>query len=575
MSSGEESPGKALDDIGLGEENPTETLPAVDATSETADTGDGDSGEDTKKKTKKGWAGTRLVALVAVVAVVALLLGAVLMRFVISPAELAARTEPPEAGPVSVPIESREIRNTVTIRGEVTYADSVEAAIEVSGMTERPVVTGRVPEMGAILNAGDIALEVAGRPVVVMPGELPVFRTLSIGMKGPDVVQLKQALAAMGYEISDVENNEFDASTANAIAALYDKLGYAAPTGGEEAQEALKMAQEGVRTAETGVEQAKTSLTEAKDALKRARNQEQRSQVVAAENALAQAERELKAARNNPESTELEIASLRDAVKLAKVQLDEAKTPPDTSAERAAVTSSEQGVKDAERTLKEAKDSLAEAQRGMSAQMPAEEVMYLSNLPRRVDYVNVARGDVLSGSAMSVSGATLQIKGTAAPQDAEMLREGTEATFQAPDGTELPATVTSVKAPSRGGSGNGDDDGDGNNDGGGGGGDGHAGRWEVLLEPGELTSEQIEMLRMTNVRVSMAVASTDGEVLAVPIAALSAGTGGESRVELAPANPDDEPVVVPVTTGLSAEGYVEITSDDERIAVGTRVVVGR
>lgn len=572
--SGDESRDGGLSGLGLGDDTPTQALPAVALNPDSED-GASEKG----KKTKKGWAGTRLVALVGVVAVVALLLGALLMRFIISPAELAARTEPPEAGPVSVPIEMREIRNTVTIRGEVTYADSVEAVIETSGMTDRAVVTGRVPEMGAILNAGDIALELAGRPVVVLPGDLPVFRTLSIGMKGPDVLQLKEALASMGYEIADKANNEFDTSTANAIAALYDKLGYSAPTGGEEAQEQLRAAQDGVRSAESGVAQAKAGVTQAKDALKRAQNQGQRSTIVAAENGVREAERQLKAARNSPDSTPLEIARLEDEVRLAKVQLDEAKQPPDVSGEREAVKSAEQAVTEADRTLKDAKEQLTQAQRGMTARMPAEEVMYLSNLPRRVDYVNVSRGDVLSGSAMSVSGATLQIKGTAAAQDAQMLKGGTEATFQAPDGTTLTATVVSVIPPSRGGSGDGDggsgDGGDGGGGGGGEGGGGGSGRWDIRLVPGELTSEQIDMLRMANVRVSMAVASTDGEVLAVPVAALSAGTGGESRVELTPAKATDEPIVVPVTTGLSADGYVEISSDDERIAVGTKVVVGR
>lgn len=584
MQSGDESRDQGLAGLGFGEEPLTPASPAVAQRS--VPDGAPEDPDDGKKKKKKGWAGTRLVALIAVVAVVALLVGALLMRFVISPADLASRTEPPEAGPVSVPIEMREIRNTVTIRGAVTYADAVEATIETGGMTDRAVVTGRVPAVGAVLNAGDIALEIAGRPVVVLPGDLPVIRTLTIGMKGPDVLQLKQALASLGYDIANKESNEFDAGTANAIAALYNKLGYSAPTGGEEAQELLRTAQEGVRGSETALEQAKAGVTQAKDALSRAQNQEQRSVIVAAENGVREAERQLKAARNNSESSRLDIARLEDEVKLAKVQLDEAKQPPDVSGEREAVKSAEQAVTEAERALKDAKEQLTQAQRGMMARMPAEEVMYLSNLPRRVDQVNVARGEVLSGSAMSVSGATLQIKGTAAAQDAQLLKEGMEASFQAPDGTTLKATVAKVAPPGRGGSSsdNGDDDGSGEGDGegttGGESGEGTtggsgAGRWDVELVPGELTAAQIDMLRMTNVRVSMAVASTEGEVLAVPVAAVSAGTGGESRVELTPANPTDEPIVVPVTTGLSAEGYVEISSDDERIAAGTRVVVGR
>ena len=69
-----------------------------------------------------------------------------------------------------------------------------------------------------------------------------------------------------------------------------------------------------------------------------------------------------------------------------------------------------------------------------------------------------------------------------------------------------------------------------------------------------------------------------GVVLAVPIAALSSGSGGENRVELLldrGDGPDAETENVTVTTGLAADGYVEISSQDPRIQPGAKVVVGR
>ena len=81
-------------------------------------------------KKPKVWAGTRLVALIAGVAVVSLLAGIAIMQFIVSPAELAARTEPPEAGPVTALVEERVIENSVTTRGEVTYADPVQVTID-------------------------------------------------------------------------------------------------------------------------------------------------------------------------------------------------------------------------------------------------------------------------------------------------------------------------------------------------------------------------------------------------------------------------------------------------------------
>jgi hypothetical protein len=69
------------------------------------------------------------------------------------------------------------------------------------------------------------------------------------------------------------------------------------------------------------------------------------------------------------------------------------------------------------------------------------------------------------------------------------------------------------------------------------------------------------------------VSSTGGEVLAVPLAALTAGPGGEARVELVDGE-DDDGTLLEVTTGLSADGFVEVTPVDGDLAEGDLVVVG-
>ncbi|WP_448061858.1 hypothetical protein [Cellulomonas hominis] len=68
------------------------------------------------------------------------------------------------------------------------------------------------------------------------------------------------------------------------------------------------------------------------------------------------------------------------------------------------------------------------------------------------------------------------------------------------------------------------------------------------------------------------MSSTGGEVLAVPLAVLTAGSGGESRIELAAADGTTE--LVDVTTGLAAGGFVEISSTQRTLAAGDLVVVG-
>ncbi|WP_017793491.1 efflux RND transporter periplasmic adaptor subunit [Leucobacter salsicius] len=464
---------------------------------------------------RRGWSGPRLVALVAGVAVGSLLIGVAAMQFIVSPAEMAAKSKPPEPGPITTPVELRTIENTVITRGEVNYADAVDVTIDTAGGEDRPVVTGHVPTIGTELKAGNIALEVAGRPVIVLPGGLPAYRSLSIGMRGPDVVQLKTALTGLGFAAGDASNDTFEWDTASALGALYEQIGYSAATGGEATQEGLRGAERSVRDANVMLAQAQASLEQAR-----------------------------------------------------------ADKMPSLVGEQAAVDS-------AYTALSDAQEQLAQAQQAVLPTMPASEVLFLESLPRRVDAISVARGDILSGSPMSVSGATLTIIGSVSKQDAELLADGTVAYFPGPDGEELTATVQKIIAPKKSGTGSGAggdtaQEGGGNSGGNAGGSAGS--RYEVHLTPGKLTPEQLEAVRGTNVRVRIPVASTEGEVLAVPIAALSAGSGGEDRVELLvdlKDGPNAVTEIVTVTAGLAADGYVEVTSEDPRIKAGAKVVVGK
>ena len=463
--------------------------------------------------TRRGWSGTRLVALIAGVAVVSLLIGIAVMQFIVSPAELASRTAAPKPGPVTAPIEERVIENNVLTRGEVTYADEVAVSIDAAGSGDRPVVTGHVPEVGTILNVGSVALEVAGRPVIALPGALPAYRTLSFGMRGPDVVQLKTALTAMGYWAGDTASDIFEWDTANALSALYEQLGYPSANGGDTAQDALRSAERGVRDANTALAQAQADFNAA-----------------------------VAAGETNPIAQQAAINSAADAVS-------------------------------------DAQASLTTAQQGVLATLPASEALFLADLPRRVDAVSVKRGDILQGSPMTVSGATLTIVASVSKQDAELLSEGLTALFNAPGGDELTATVKKISAQkgSTGGSGNGGGEGA---PAGGQGGDGQsgAGRYTVTLSPNDLTPAQIDALRGTNVRLTIPLASTEGKVLAVPIAALSSGSGGEDRVELLidpKSGPDAVTEIIKVETGLAANGYVQIMTTDSRLVAGAKVVVGR
>ncbi len=476
----------------------------------------------------------------AAVAVVALVAGLLVGRFVVAPD--TAGTVAPAPGLVSVPVAFGALSNDVTIRGEVGYADSVEVTIDTSAISGPAVVTGQVPEVGSELDRLEVALEIAGRPVIVLPGELPAYRTLRVGVSGPDVVQFKEAVRAVGLDAGDPADDVFGQTAAAAVTALYAQAGYPAPAPEEGTEEGVLAAQDAVRSAEQGVAAAQAELTGAQDGPSAVEVRE-------ADNAVASAQRALDAAlRDTPDDT-VAIGDLRDGLALAQLRRRELDAPPDTTSQRAQLAAAQQ-------QLTSAREEVTRARAAALPALPAGEVLYLTQLPRRVDAVEARRGAVLQGAAITVSGATLSLSGTVAVADARLLSPGMTASFELPDGTEQPATITEVTP-----------------------GEGEEARWTVQLEPAPLAPEQVTELQGANVRVAIPVGATDGEVLSVPLAALSAGPGGESRVEVVEGDPRDgaraETRIVVVETGLAAEGAVEVRPVRGELAEDDLVVVGR
>ncbi|WP_227423128.1 RND family efflux transporter [Pengzhenrongella sicca] len=481
----------------------------------------------------------------ALTGVVALVAGLGLSQLITSPADAAAGAAPPAAGPITVPVERRVLATDVVLRGDAIYEDPASVLLETGDLEGPAVVTGQVPAVGATLAAGDLLLEVAGRPVLLLPGELPVYRTLRAGVAGPDVTQLKAALEQLGIDPGDAASPVYDAATADAVAALYARAGYPAPTAGADADLAVVGAREALRAAEDEVASARRALAAASAGPGPVDRIAKDNQVRAAQRALADAQ--ALAGQVDPESgaplvTASEIANLDDQVTAALVDRDALLAPTDPAQERAMVDA-------AQRARADAATALEAAQKSVLTPLPASEVVYLTALPRRVDSVEVHRGSTVAGTAvMSVSGAALQVAGEIAIVDGELVAVGAAVAVTLPSGADVPGTVQSV-APAT-----------------------DAARLRVVVVPAELTPEQRAELQGANVRMTIPVSSTDGEVLAVPTAALTAGPGGQARVEVLGA--DGATSLVTVETGLAADGFAEVTATTGTLEEGDRVVVG-
>jgi hypothetical protein len=533
-----------------------------------------------------------------------------------SPAEVAAEAEPPEASNITVSVVLEELSADVITRGDIVFDDPVTVALSGSfaQQPEKLVVTKAV-EVNAELAEGDLAVEVVGRPVFMLTGELPMYRDLRPGATGDDVLQVEGALGRMGLFTGEPDET-WDQATGAAVAAWYEQAGYRPNGLSEEDEVVLTAARDRVRGAEGALADSEAALNEAlagagqsaiagaraeiaaaEDALDLAEIDAERANQLAeravtdaeaahaaATNELTRATADLAAAEGaDPPVGPEEMAELSQAVAAAEDALTAAATALDQANFEVGRTVTEQQslVEAASSRVTVAKAALADLEKGVDTSsirrqidsarsefalareeldelegelgtwLPAGEVVFIRRLPVRVDQVAVSRGSVIEGSFITVSGSELALRSSVSERDATRVEEGMTVEIENPESGETIPGVISQKAD-RTGTNNVASD-----------------RVYIEITPETLPEEIIG----TNVRVTIPVSSTGGEVLAVPAAALSATADGSTILQIE----DDDGVLrtVKVEPGLAAGGLVEVTPLDGEIEEGDQVVVGR
>ena len=455
----------------------------------------------------------------------------------ISPNEEAARTAPPPPSPIAVPVEMKTLESQVVTRGDTSFEGAIEVRVETADLATKPVVTGAVPDVASSLQEGDVMLQVAGRPVILLGGELPTYRSLGPGSNGPDVQQLQEALIRLGYDPGAADGN-YGALTANAVAELYQSIGYQPPV--------PETTSADLTDAQAQLTAANAQVTGAEQALASAKKGPSQSEILAAQAAVNAAQRAVDDAEEAGDTDA--IAQANDQLAIAQAQLAELQESPETGGEAAALQAAKAQASAAAVVLAQ-----LQATAGITP-LPAAEVVFLPELPRVVDDVAVARGDVIDGSVMSVSGAHLIVTARVSATDRQLLTENMPAVIELAD-VEVQAHVTAIQR-----TGGGDDSA------------GAGGAYEVIISPDDPTPDEIELLRDANVKITIPIAASDGEVLAVPLAALSTGPGGQARIEVL--SDDDTSELIDVDLGLSAGGYAEIRPREQTVEPGDLVVVG-
>jgi peptidoglycan hydrolase-like protein with peptidoglycan-binding domain len=182
--------------------------------------------------------------------------------------------------------------------------------------------------------------------------------------------------------------------------------------------------------------------------------------------------------------------------------------------------------------------------------VPADEVIFLPDLPVRVDEVKSKRGDSLAGPVMTVTSSRVVVNSSLGVSDAKLVHVGDRVTIEEQElgirakgrVAELDRTPGTRKVDPN--------------------------RFYFSVVP----TSPVPALVGASVRLTIAVKSTRGAVLAVPVSALSVGGDGSSRVQVRSGGRTELLEVVP---GLAAEGYVEVQpAGEERLHTGELVVVG-
>jgi HlyD family secretion protein len=189
------------------------------------------------------------IVLVGVVALAVILAGGGLVwaTRLKSPASVAAETAPPPRTLLTAPVTRQSISASVVFRGQVSEAQQLTATpVAAAGLLPR--VTATPVPVGGQVTAGSVIVEVSGRPLVALPGEVPAYRDLVPGSQGKDVSAVQKALRELGFASGRDLDGVFGAGTEEAVSAFYGHLGYSVPTAGDPT--ALTAARETVTQAE-------------------------------------------------------------------------------------------------------------------------------------------------------------------------------------------------------------------------------------------------------------------------------------------------------------------------------------
>lgn len=348
-----------------------------------------------------------------------------------------------------------------------------------------------------------------------------------------------------------------DVATAHADAIIKQSALNDAITGEAEAQQALaalppdappadvELARSALRTAAAKVPNARAELQAAVDVRMAAETILRQSMSKARDDG-RKAARDLALAQSDLRQSLRTVSVLERKHQLAMTRVWILRRKTSTLVERELVGA-------AQRELGRSQADYARLAGRSGVQVPADEILFFPSTPVRVDTVSAKRGMQVAGDLMTVSNTSLAIDSGLSPQDAKLIRTGMRVRIEDPETAidligrvtrvaDRPGTNAAISDPTK-----------------------------TAMEVTPLRSDR--RLVNASVRLTIAIKSTKGKVLTVPINALSVGADGRSRVQVDVGGGRTRLVLV--NPGLAASGNVEVEpTRPGALKPGDRVVIG-
>lgn len=176
----------------------------------------------------KQFSSSKYVAILVVVGAVVLVCGTwFLATRLVSPTQRQAQAKPPAARAVTAKIVRQDLAETTTANAKAEFAESTDLPIPAG--EGGGVITRSGAAKGENVSSGSVLVWVNGRPLFVFAGSFLLYRDVSEGMSGDDVLLVQKALNAAGYQVR--ADGTFGSYTATCIKGLYRRAGSKAQIG--------------------------------------------------------------------------------------------------------------------------------------------------------------------------------------------------------------------------------------------------------------------------------------------------------------------------------------------------------